>query len=123
MNTKTDEQEAREAGSLYGTMAADLSLVHVSAAATEEEVQKHIADLARNIREQAQNRAREGLGEDLATVGRRLPSKQLRPVWKPLGTLRIEPELFGPRGKVKEPGWSRTGIEPADLLIAQALSR
>jgi hypothetical protein len=68
VNTKTDEQEAREAGSLYATMAADLSLVHVSAAATEEEVQKHIADLARNIREQAQNRAREGLEEDLATV-------------------------------------------------------
>jgi hypothetical protein len=68
MNTQANEQEAREAGSLYGTMAADLSLVHVSAAATEEEVKKHIADLARNIREQAEQRANEGLGEDLAGV-------------------------------------------------------
>ena len=68
MNTETDEQEAREAGSLYGTMAADLSLVHISTAATDEAVQEHIAELARNIREQAQQRAKEGLGADLAAV-------------------------------------------------------
>jgi hypothetical protein len=68
MSTQPDEQEAaREAGSRYGTMAADLSLLHISTAATEEEMQEHIADLARNIREQAE-RARDGLGEDLAAV-------------------------------------------------------
>ncbi len=69
MNTMTDEQEAaRQAGSRYGTMAADLSLVHITTAATEEEMQEPIADLARNIREQASQRVREGLGEDLAAV-------------------------------------------------------
>ena len=69
MNTTIDEQEAaREAGSRYGTMAADLSLVHITTAATEEEMQEHIADLARNSREQAAQRIREGLGEDLAAV-------------------------------------------------------
>ncbi len=69
MNTTIDEQEAaREAGTRYGTMAADLSLVHITTAATEEEMQGHIADLARNIREQAAQRIREGLEEDLAAV-------------------------------------------------------
>jgi hypothetical protein len=58
----------REAGRWYGTMAADLSLVHISAAAIEETIQEHIADLACNIPEQAVQRAREGLGEDLAAV-------------------------------------------------------
>jgi hypothetical protein len=69
MNTETDQQEAaRQAGSRYGTMAADLSLVHITTAATDEEMQEHIADLARNIREQAAQRIREDLGEDLAAV-------------------------------------------------------
>ena len=68
MNTQTDEQEAREAGSRYGTMAADISLVHIGVAATEEAVEQHIADLVRNIREQAQQRTNEGLGEDLVAI-------------------------------------------------------
>jgi hypothetical protein len=69
MNTTTDEQEAaRQAGSRYGTMAADLSLVHISTAATKEDMQEHITDLARNICEQAAQGVREGLGEDLAAV-------------------------------------------------------
>ena len=58
-----DKQEAvREAGRWYGTMAADLSLIHINAAAIEEPIQEHISDLARNIPEQAVQRAREGLG-------------------------------------------------------------
>jgi transposase-like protein len=69
MNTEHNEQEAvRQAGSRYGTMAADLSLAHISAAATDEAIQEHIADLARNIREQAAQKAREDLGEDLAAT-------------------------------------------------------
>jgi hypothetical protein len=69
MSTEPDEQEAaRVAGSRYGTMAVALSLLHISTAATEEKMQEHIADLARNIREQAAERARDGLGEDLAVV-------------------------------------------------------
>lgn len=69
MKTESDEQEAaREAGRRYGTMAADLSLIHISAAETEEAMQEHVATLARNIREQAVQRAREGLGEDLAAI-------------------------------------------------------
>jgi hypothetical protein len=55
---------AREAGERYGTMAADLSLVHISTAPNEEAVQDHINDLVRNIREQAAQQAR----EDLAVV-------------------------------------------------------
>ena len=69
MNTETNEQEAaQEAGSWYGNMAADLSLVHISVAVNERAIQDHIADLVRNIREQAQQRAREGLGDDLASI-------------------------------------------------------
>ncbi len=64
----TDEQAAREGGSQYGAMAADLSLVHISLAVSEDAIQEHIADLARNIREQAEWQAREGLGKDLAAV-------------------------------------------------------
>ncbi len=64
MSTEPDEQEAaREAGRRYGTMAAALSLLHISTATTEEKIQEHIADLARNIREQAAERARNGLGD------------------------------------------------------------
>jgi hypothetical protein len=63
-----EEQTAREAGSRYGTMAADISLVHIGVAVTEEAVEQHIADLVRNIREQAQQRAKEGLGADLVAV-------------------------------------------------------
>ncbi len=63
-----DEQEAREAGSQYGAMAADLSLVHISLAVSEDAIQEHIADLARNIREQAEWQAREDLGKELAAV-------------------------------------------------------
>ena len=60
-----DRREAvREAGEKYGTMAADLSLVHVSVASSEEEIQEHISNLVRNIREQAAQQAR----EDLAVV-------------------------------------------------------
>jgi hypothetical protein len=69
MNTETNEQQAaQEAGSQYGAMAADLSLVHISVAANDEAIQEHIADLVRNIREQAKERAGEGLGNDLATI-------------------------------------------------------
>jgi hypothetical protein len=65
MSTEPDRHEvAREAGEKYGTMAADLSLVHVSVASSEEEIQEHINDLVRNIREQAAQQAR----EDLAVV-------------------------------------------------------
>ena len=67
MSTEPDRHEvAREAGEKYGTMAADLSLVHVSMASSEEAVQDHINDLVRNIREQAAQQAR----EDLAVVWR-----------------------------------------------------
>jgi acetoin utilization deacetylase AcuC-like enzyme len=60
-----DRREAvREAGERYGTMAADLSLVHISMASSEEAVRDHINDLVRNIREQAAQQAR----EDLAAV-------------------------------------------------------
>jgi hypothetical protein len=65
MSTEPDRHEvAREAGERYGTMAADLSLVHISMASSEEAVQDHISDLVRNIREQATQQAR----EDLAAV-------------------------------------------------------
>ena len=65
MDTEADTREAvRKAGEKYGTMAADLSLVHISMAASEEAVQDHINDLVRNIREQAAQQAR----EDLAVV-------------------------------------------------------
>ena len=57
-------EAVREAGEKYGTMAADLSLVHISMASSEEGVQDHITDLARNIREQAAQQVR----EDLAAV-------------------------------------------------------
>ena len=69
MDPEPDQQEtAREAGHRYGTMAADLCLVHISAATTEEAVQEHVVDLARNIREQAAQQAQEGLGEELAAI-------------------------------------------------------
>ena len=65
MSTEPDRREvAREAGEKYGTMAADLSLVHVSVASSDEEIQEHISNLVRNIREQAAQQAR----EDLAAV-------------------------------------------------------
>ena len=65
MSTEPDRHKVvREAGEKYGAMAADLSLVHISMAATEEAVQDHINDLVRNIREQAAQQAR----EDLAVV-------------------------------------------------------
>ncbi len=65
MTTEPDRHKVvREAGEKYGTMAADLSLVHISMAASEEAVQEHISNLVRNIREQAAQQAR----EDLAAV-------------------------------------------------------
>ena len=65
MNTEPDRHKVvREAGERYGTMAADLSLVHISMAASEEAVQDHINNLVRNIREQSAQQAR----EDLAAV-------------------------------------------------------
>lgn len=65
MNTEPDRHKVvREAGEKYGTMAADLSLVHISMAASEEAVQDHINDLVRNIREEAAQQAR----ADLAAV-------------------------------------------------------
>jgi hypothetical protein len=46
MDTEPDQHEAaREAGEKYGTMAADLSLVHVSPASSAEEIHEHIRDL------------------------------------------------------------------------------
>ena len=67
MSTEPDRHKvAREAGERYGTMAADLSLVHVSVASNDEEVQEHISNLVRNVREQAAQQAR----EDLAAVWR-----------------------------------------------------
>ena len=65
MTTEPDRHKvAREAGEKYGTMAADLSLVHISMASSEEGVQDHINNLVHNIREQAAQQAR----EDLAAV-------------------------------------------------------
>ncbi len=65
MNTEPDRHKvAREAGERYGAMAADLSLVHVSVASRDEEIQEHISNLVRNIREQAAQQAR----EDLAAI-------------------------------------------------------
>ncbi len=69
MSTEAESREAvREAGTTYGMMAADLSLVHISIAASEEAIQDHVRDLVRNIREQALQHANEGLGEDLAAI-------------------------------------------------------
>ncbi len=69
MSTEAEKWEAaREAGTTYGMMAADLSLVLISIAASEEAMQEHIRNLVRNIREQASRQADEGLGEDLAAV-------------------------------------------------------
>ncbi len=69
MSTEAESREAaRKAGATYGTMAADLSLVHISVASSEGEMQDHIRDLVRNIREQASQHADQGLGEDLAAV-------------------------------------------------------
>ncbi len=69
MNTEAESREAvREAGEKYGTMAADLSLAHVSAASSDEEIHEHIRDLVRNIREQATQQVRDGLGHELADV-------------------------------------------------------
>ena len=77
MSTEPDRHKvAREAGEKYGTMAADLSLVHISMAASEEAVQDHINNLVRNIREQAAQQAR----EDLAAVWKEAPSKPLKRV-------------------------------------------
>jgi hypothetical protein len=65
MNREPERQEAaREAGEKYGTMAANLSLLHISMASSEEAVHDHISDLLRNIREQAVQQA----CEDLAAV-------------------------------------------------------
>ena len=67
MNMELERREAaRQAGERYGAMAADLSLVHIGMASSEEAVQDHINDLVRNIREQAAQQAR----EDLAGVWR-----------------------------------------------------
>ena len=70
MKTEADRREAaRQAGETYGAMAADLSLMHASLAPGEEAMEKHILNLARNIREQVlQQRANDDLGEDLALV-------------------------------------------------------
>ena len=69
MSMKPDRRKVvRDAGKKYGTMAADLSLIHISIAPTEETVQDHIDDLAYNIREQAAQQIRSGLAEDLAAV-------------------------------------------------------
>ena len=67
MSMESDRHKvAREAGERYGTMAADLSLVHISMTSSEEAVQDQISNLVRNIREQAAQQAR----EDLAAVWR-----------------------------------------------------
>ena len=72
MTTEPDRHKVvREAGEKYGTMAADLSLVHVSAASSPEEIHEHIRDLARNIREQAAQQAR----EDLAAIWKKAALK------------------------------------------------
>jgi hypothetical protein len=56
IGTEAHEREvARRAGEQYGTMAANLSLVQVSTASSEEAVQDDIRDLARNVRQQAEN--------------------------------------------------------------------
>jgi hypothetical protein len=68
MDTDADKREAaREAGETYGAMAADLSLMHASLAPSEEAMERHILDLACNIREQMQQQAAV-LGEALAFV-------------------------------------------------------
>jgi hypothetical protein len=68
MDTDADKHKAaREAGETYGAMAADLSLIYASLASSEEAVEGYILNLARNIREQALQRA-DNLGEDFALV-------------------------------------------------------
>jgi hypothetical protein len=64
----SQKEAAREAGCQYGTMAADLCLVYISEATTEQAVQEHVVDLARNIREQAAQQAQEGFGKELAAI-------------------------------------------------------
>lgn len=44
-------------GEKYGTMAVDLSLVHISMAASEDAMQDHITDLARTTREHVAQQA------------------------------------------------------------------
>ncbi len=79
MATQVSQKEAaREAGHQYGTMAADLCLVHISEATTEEAVQEHVVDLARNIREQASQRGAEGLEEELAALWRDAAAKAVQ---------------------------------------------
>ena len=51
MATETSEKEAaQEAGYPYGAMAADLCLVHLSAATTEESMQEHVATSVSRLR-------------------------------------------------------------------------
>ena len=89
MTTEPDRHKvAREAGEKYGTMAADLSLVHISMAASEEAVQDHINNLVRNIREQAAQQAR----EDLAAVWKEAALKAAQARLEPSG----EPEEANP---------------------------
>ena len=94
MNTDADKREgARQAGETYGAMAADLSLMHASLAPGEEAMEKHILNLARNIREQALQRANDDLGEDLALV------------WKEaaLKAAQERLEAFGAPGETTQP--------------------
>lgn len=74
-------------------MAADLSLMHASLAPTEEAMEKHILNLARNIREQALQRANDDLGEDLALV------------WKEAALKAAQERLkaFGAPGEATQP--------------------
>jgi hypothetical protein len=94
MRTDADQREAaRQAGETYGAMAADLSLMHASLAPGEKSLEKHILDLARNIREQALQRANNELGEDLALV------------WKgaALKAAQKRLEAFGAPGETTQP--------------------
>jgi hypothetical protein len=94
METETERREAaRKAGETYGTMAADLSLMHVGSASGEEAMEQHILDLARNIREQALQRANDDFGEDLALV------------WKEaaLKAAQERLEAFGAFGETTQP--------------------
>ena len=96
MDAEADQREAaREAGEKYGTMAADLSLVHVSAVSSKEEIHEQIRNLAHNIREQAAQQVRDGLGHDLADVWKAAAFKAAQMRLEALGGPGARPRATG----------------------------
>ncbi len=98
MKTQSDEQEAaREAGSRYGTMAADLSLIHISTATTEERCRSTLPTWPVTSVSRRQSGPETALERILQLCGRMPPSKQLRRAWKPMESLK------GPEITVDDP--------------------